>query len=167
MSVIINWIVTFPPDLATALMAMIPILELRAAIPFGIEVFGLSPVEALIMSYLGNAVPAFIVLFGLEAIAKWSNKHVKWCNRCITRFMKRTERTFHGKYKRYGALALFIFTAIPLPVTGVWTASVAAVVFRIKWKYSLPAILLGMVAAGVIVTLVTLFAGGMVRNIIL
>ncbi len=167
MNMIIDWIVNFPPDLATALMAMVPVLELRAAIPFGIEVFGLSPVEAMVMSYLGNAVPAFVILFGLEAIVRWSDRHIKWCNHCITRFMKRTERIFHGKYKRYGALALFIFTAIPLPVTGVWTASVAAVVFRVKWKYSMPAILLGMVVAGIMVTLVTLFAGGVIRNIIL
>ncbi len=151
-----------PPEITTALVAMTPIGELRAAIPLGIEVFGLSPLHAFIVSVVGNAVPVLILIFGLEAITSWCDRHVKWCHRILTRVFVRTERVFRGKYERYGVAALFIFTMIPLPVTGVWTASVAAVLFRIRPRVAIPAILLGMLVAGIIVTFITLGAEGIV-----
>jgi len=145
-----------PAEITTALVAMTPIGELRAAIPLGIEVLGLSPLHALIVSLIGNAVPVLVLVFGLGAITRWCDRHVKWCHRILTRVFARTERVFRGKYERYGVAALFIFTMIPLPITGVWTASVAAVLFRIRPRRAIPAILLGMLVAGVIVTFATL-----------
>jgi len=167
MSMIIEWFTNFPPEVATALISMTPVGELRAGIPIGIEVFDLRPIHAFIVALIGNAVPALLIIFGLEAITRWCDKNVKWCHRILTRVFVRTEKKLRGKYARYGAVALFIFTAIPFPMTGVWTASIAAVLFRINYRYSLPAILLGMLVAGIIVMFVTLGAGGLLRSIIL
>ena len=167
MNIFIEWLVNFPPEIATALISMTPVGELRAGIPIGIEVFNLSPLHAFIVALIGNAIPALLVIFGLEALTQWCDKNVKWCHKIMKKIFERTEKKFQGKYARYGAVALFIFTAIPFPMTGVWTASIAAVLFRIHYRYSLPAILLGMLVAGIIVTFVTLGAGGLFRSIIL
>ena len=154
-------------EIITALLAMTPFGELRAAIPVGIEIFNMTPLHAFIVSIIGNAVPVFVLVFGLRAITRWCDKNVKWCHRILTKVFARTERIFRGKYERYGAVALFLFTMIPFPVTGVWTASVAAVLFKIRPRIAVPAILLGMFVAGIIVSFVTLGAGGLFRVIIL
>ncbi|MFH1142444.1 MAG: small multi-drug export protein [Candidatus Uhrbacteria bacterium] len=156
MSMIIDWFINFPPDVATALISMTPFGELRAGIPIGIEVFDLRPLHALIVALIGNAIPALLVIFGLEAITQWCHRNVSWGERILQKIFERTEKKFQGKYAKYGAVALFVFTAIPFPLTGVWTASIAAVLFRINYRYSLPAILLGMLVAGIIVTFATL-----------
>ena len=71
-------------------------------------------------------------------------------------FCPRPRHKFTGKYQRWGELALVIFVAIPLPMTGAWTGSVAAFIFGIPKKRSLTLISLGIMIAGVIVTLATL-----------
>jgi len=146
----------FSAELATLFLAMTPVGELRAAIPVGIEVFGMSPLHAFIVSIIGNAVPVLVLVFGLQGITDWCDRNLKCCHRILTKIFARTERVFRGKYERYGAVALFLFTMIPLPITGVWTASVAAVLFRIRPRIAIPAILLGMCVAGIIVTFATL-----------
>jgi uncharacterized membrane protein len=150
-------------EIIVFLTAMTPVGELRAAIPVGIEVFGMSPLHTYVISVLGNAVPVLVLVFGLGAITRWCDKNVKWCHRILLKVFARTERVFRGRYERYGAVALFLFTMIPLPVTGVWTASVAAVIFKIRPKVAVPAILLGMLTAGIIVTFVTLGAEGAIK----
>jgi uncharacterized membrane protein len=70
----------------------------------------------------------------------------------------RTRRRTKDKVEKYGALGLVPFVALPLPVTGAWTGVAAAYVFGIKFRYAFPAIALGVVIAGVIVTLASLGA---------
>ena len=64
-------------------------------------------------------------------------------------------RTYHGHYQRYGALALVGLVAVPLPFTGAWTGSVVAWAFRVPPRTAIPLILLGVVIAGVAVTILT------------
>lgn len=167
MTWLLNILINFPPEIATGLLAMLPVGELRAAIPVGVEVFGLKALHVFIIALIGNSIPAFGIIFGLEALTRWCDRNFEWGHRLLTRVFARTERVFHGKYERYGAAALFIFTAVPLPFTGVWTASIAAVLFRIEYKYAIPAILGGMVIAGIIVISLTLGAGGLIRSLFL
>lgn len=167
MSYLLNFLTNFPPDVATFLLAMVPIGELRAAIPVGIEVFGLSPLNSFVVSLLGNSVPVFGLILLLSWFTNWCEGNFQWCHRVLERVFSRTERVFSGKYERYGVMALFLLTAIPFPLTGVWTASVAAVIFRIPKSKALSAILSGMIVAGIIVTFVTLGAGGVIRSVIL
>ena len=56
---------------------------------------------------------------------------------------------------KYGALGLTLFVAIPLPVTGAWTGSLAAIMFDIKPRYAFPAIILGVTIAGIVVSMIT------------
>ncbi len=164
MNNLINFIAQFPPDLATGLLAMIPVGELRLALPVGIEVFGLRPLQSFFVSCLGNAIPALMIVYGLDWGRNWADRHWRWAHRIITRVEKRTDRVTRGKYEKYGLVALFLLTAVPFPLTGVWTASVASVVFNIDPKKSLPAILGGMVVAGIIVLSLTLGAEGVIGS---
>ncbi|MBU0531450.1 small multi-drug export protein [Patescibacteria group bacterium] len=164
MSNIINWLANFPPEVATLLLAMLPIGELRASIPVGIEVFNLRPIVSFIVSIIGNAIPMFVIVYGIEAVTKWAAKNWIWAHRLLEHFYERTERVTREKYQKYGAVALFLLTAIPLPLTGVWTASLATVVFRVPHRKAFPAILLGMIVAGIIVSALTLGTEGLLKT---
>ncbi len=160
----IGFLLQLPPEIATAILAAMPIGELRLSIPVGIEVFGLRPLASFIVSLMGNAVPALIIIFGLEAIRQWADNNFKWFHRRLQWFYARTKKVSQERYEKYGFVALFLLTAIPLPFTGVWTASAAAVIFRIPHKKAFPAIFAGMAVAGIIVSALTLGTEGMLRN---
>ncbi len=167
MSYIIEWLTNFPPEVATLLLAMLPIGELRASIPLGIEFFDLRPLVAFIVSIIGNTIPMFIVVYGVEALAKWADQNWKWFHHCLEHFYERTERVTRVRYQKYGVVALFLLTAIPLPLTGVWTASLATVIFRVPHRKAFPAIILGMIVAGIIVTAITLGSESVIKSLFL
>ncbi|MBI4598679.1 small multi-drug export protein [Candidatus Uhrbacteria bacterium] len=140
-----------PPEIATAVLAMIPITEQQASIPVALQVFGLPLWLAVTASFLGNAVPMLLILRFLPPVLEWAERRSPWIHRhFFTFFHKRRER-FQFSYDKYGAIALCLFIMIPTPFTGVWTASVLAVLFHIRPRYAAPAILLGMAIAGAIV----------------
>ena len=80
-------------------------------------------------------------------------------HRWICRYLDFLDHRHRGAYERWGSMALAVFVAIPLPGTGVWTASVLAVLFGVRKRYGIPAILVGMVGAGLMVLALT--QGGM------
>lgn len=167
MSYVINFLASFPPEIATLLLAMLPIGELRASIPVGIEVFNLRPLVAFIVSIIGNAIPMFVVVYGIETLTKWADRNWKWFHRCLEHFYERTERVTRVRYQKYGVVALFLLTAIPLPLTGVWTASLATVIFRVPHRKAFPAIILGMIVAGIIVSAITLGSESLIKSLFL
>jgi len=133
---------------------MLPIIELRGGIPIGILHFDLQPLKVYALSCLGNMIPVIplVLFFGkleeLLAKNKHSNRLVQWY---VDKVKKRTARV--EKYEMWG-LALFV--AIPLPVTGAWTGSVAAFLMGISWKKAFIAIGCGVLVAGIVVTTITL-----------
>lgn len=144
---------------ATCVMAMIPVVELRGAIPFGLSL-GLMYWEAFLAALIGNLIPVpFIILF-LRRIFEWlKTKSVR-----LARFVERLERIGERKSNtvvKYKILGLFILVAIPLPGTGAWTGSLVAVIMDLRLKNAFPAIALGVVAAGVIVTAVSYGIGAL------
>lgn len=155
---IIQFLDQFPPELATVLLSMLPIAELRLAIPVAANVWLVSPFVALGLALVGNFLPFFPLYFGLEGVRDLTEKHAPWLTRLIDRSIARAERRVREKYARYGALALFLFTALPLPFTGLWTATLAAVALKIPLKYTLAGILPGIFVAGLIVTALTVSA---------
>jgi len=165
MSYIIDFLASFPPEIATLLLAMLPIGELRASIPVGIEVFDLRPTVAFVVSIIGNTIPMFLVIYGFRTLTKWAEQNWKWFDHLLERFYARSERVTRDNYQKYGAVALFLLTAIPFPLTGVWTASLAAVVFRVPHRKAFLAIFSGMVVAGIIVTALTLGTEGLIKTI--
>lgn len=142
-------------DIFIIVISAVPIGELRVALPLALEGYGFSIPRALVDVYVGNALPVLPLLFGLNALTIWSDKHWPFFHRLLDRFFFRTRRRLQGDYQMYGAAALFLFVAIPLPMTGVWTASMAAVIFGMRLRTAAAAILGGMMLAGLIVLLVT------------
>lgn len=143
-------------ELITFIISMVPIFELRGSIPLAVLHFNLPVWKAFLISVAGNIVPVLPLIFYLEPIRKALSR-IRIFNAFFTWFYKHTYRRTE-KVMKYGAMGLSLFVAIPLPVTGAWTGSVAAILFNIKPRYAFPAITLGVVLAGVIVSsLVALF----------
>ena len=133
---------------------MIPVLELRAAIPLGITTFQLPVWETVLAAIIGNLVPVpFLIIFG-EKVLKYFAKFDKFGK--PFRFIIE-----HGEKKAkkvVGALfiGLFLFVAVPLPGTCAWTGALVAITLRLKLKEAFPAIALGVFCAALIMTFVTL-----------
>ena len=136
--------------LMTFLIAMVPVLELRGAIPAGIAA-GLPPAAAAAAAILGNLVPIPSHSFApphfwLAAQIQLGWTEIDWL-----------ERRAHSSriVKKYRTIGLIILVAIPLPGTGAWTGALVAALLDIRMRHALPAIFLGVVIAGAIVTTLT------------
>jgi len=147
-----------PAELATLLIALIPIGELRVAIPVGILSFDLPWWSAYIFAVIGNMIPVFFLLYLLEPVYKFLDKRSPFFHRMFEWVFKRTRRKLEKKVQKYGVWALMLFVMVPLPITGAWTGSIAAFIFGMKYKKALLAIFLGVLIAGVIVTLISVGA---------
>ncbi|MCK4919119.1 MAG: small multi-drug export protein [Candidatus Pacebacteria bacterium] len=141
-----------PPEMATFIISMLPISELRGAIPVAIGIYHIHPMTAYFIAVVGNMVPVFFILKYIDPISKFLMSKSKLFNKFFSWLFVRTRRKYNGKFEKWGALALITFVAIPLPVTGGWTGALAAFVFGIPMKKALPLITLGVMIAGVIMT---------------
>ncbi len=146
----------FPPQIATFLIAMLPIAELRGSIPIALTVYRLDIFSAYIISVVGNITPVVFIIWLLGPVSGYLMERFGLANNFFSWLFRRTRNKFFGRYEIWGDLALIVFVAIPLPITGAWTGSVAAFLFGIPKKKSLLLITIGAMIAGVIVTLVTL-----------
>ncbi|MFH1188258.1 MAG: small multi-drug export protein [bacterium] len=135
--------------------AMLPVTELRAAIPLAISAYGMSWQSALFWALLGNSIITVIVMFCLDPIARFLSKHFSIFERLFTWLFARTRRKHSKLFETWGAVALIVFVAIPLPGTGAWSGTLAAFVFGIKPKKAIPLIIAGLVFAGIAVTILT------------
>ena len=139
--------------LLTFLVAMVPVVELRGAIPFGV-VRGLNLWTAIIASVLGNLVPVpFIILF-IRRIFAWMRAHMPKLDGLVTRMEKKADKN-RAAVEKYAFWGLAILVAIPLPGTGAWTGALVAAMMEMRLKRAFPAIVIGVVIAGVIVSVVT------------
>jgi len=146
-----------PPQLATFLIAMVPISELRAAIPIGIKAYHLSIWSAYFWSVLGNLVPMILILLILEPVADFLSRHFRIFHKFFEWLFEHTRKRGAKKFEKWGEAAVFVLTATPIPLLGGWTGPLAAFVFNIKLKKSIPLVILGCMAAGVIVTVFTIW----------
>lgn len=153
----INLFKTVPPEVATMLIAMLPIAELRIAIPVALGGYKLSVPSAYFFSVLGNFIPAMIILKFIGPISDWLSEKSDSMKRFFSWLFERTRGKFKGNYSKYGEAALVIFIAIPLPMTGAWTGSLAAFLFGIPPKRAMLLVFAGIAIAGIIVTIVTRF----------
>lgn len=144
-----------PAELATVLISMLPIVELRGAIPVAIGSYHLSVMQSFLWAVAGNMVPAFFVLYFFEKFYQFITLHVNGAKRFFDWLFERTRKKFNHHYDKHGALALLLFVAIPLPMTGVWTASIAAFLLGLKARVAVPYLLGGVIIAGIIVTLIS------------
>lgn len=136
--------------LMTFLVSMLPIVELRGAIPIGTGL-GLNLWWTLIISIIGNLIPVpFIILFA-RPIIRWL-KRTKLFSPVALWLENKVEKN-KEKITKYEKLGLFLFVAIPLPGTGAWTGSLVASFLEMRIKDSFPAIIGGVIGAGIIMTL--------------
>lgn len=142
----------FGKMLMTFGIAMVPVLELRGAIPAGIAA-GLPPAAACAAAILGNLVPVPFIMLLIRRIFRWLRRGRWWGPR-----IEALERRAHLKgrvVKKYRTLGLVILVAVPLPGTGAWTGALVADVLDLRMRTALPAIALGVLIAGVVVTALT------------
>ena len=134
-------------------LAMVPVFELRGAIPVGVAA-GLPFWIVFITAILGNLLPVpFLILF-TRRVFEWLRKKSAFLERLVSRLEKKAAAK-EDLLKKYELLGLCILVAIPLPGTGAWTGSLVAAVLDIRLKHAFPAIALGVLIAAVIVSVVT------------
>ena len=147
------------PETVTFLISMLPISELRGALPYGLSQ-GLSPWKAYSIAVAGNIVPVLPLLLGLKKISalaqRWT-KGEKLLHWTLGRAEKRQDLV-----KKYGFAGLIVLVAIPFPVTGAWTGTLVSFLLSIETKYAFLAICIGVGLAGIIVLLASLGVIGLV-----
>lgn len=152
---LLNFLVDVPAEWAVLFMAMVPVVELRGALPLALTYYHLNIVSAYLLSVLGNLLPVIFILLYIGSVSDWLIKNSRLFNKFFDWLFRRTRHKITKQYEKYGLMALAIFVAIPLPMTGAWTGALAAWLFGVKIKKAFLAISVGVLIAGVIVALVT------------
>jgi uncharacterized membrane protein len=142
---------SLPPWLAVLLLAMVPLTELRGAIPFGVLVLKLSALEAFVFATLGNLIVVPILVLLLEPVSVWTRSRIKLVDRVLVWLFARTRRRLGPSFERIRDFALVSFVGVPLPGTGSWSGALAGFVFGVPRSRQIPLIGAGVVMAGVIV----------------
>ncbi|MFQ5975066.1 MAG: COG2426 family protein [Candidatus Hydrothermarchaeales archaeon] len=154
-NILLDIIKGLPHEVAVMVTAMLPFAELRGAIPMALWVYGMNPVKAYVLAVVGNIIPVVPLLIFLEPVEQRLRRFSIF-DAFFEWLFTRTHARTNEKIQKYGAIGLVPFVAIPLPVTGAWTGVAASYIFGIKFKYAFPAIVLGVLIAGVIVTLASM-----------
>ena len=142
-------------ELWTIVYSAIPVTELRATIPLAITVWHVKPLTAFILAVIGNSLPILVIILGLNKIVQLAERYSKFWTRVIEAVFRRTRRKTSQQFEKYGLLALCLFVAVPLPMTGAWTGAIAAWLFGVPARKAFWPIFAGVIIAGVIVTVLT------------
>ena len=137
----------------TFLVSILPIVELRGAIPIG-AAMGLAGPVCILVSIIGNMIPVPLIVIFCRRVFAWMRKKSAWLGRRADWFENRAKVKGAGLY-RSKLVGLMIFVAIPLPGTGAWTGAIIAAILDIRLKNALPAIYSGVVIAGILVAGIT------------
>lgn len=139
--------------LLTILFAMIPIFELRGAIPAAVWGYHINPIVAYIIAVIGNMIPVPFIFFFARRVLEWG-KDKRFIGKFFTWCLKKGEsggEKLQAKAGRGLYWALLLFVGIPLPGTGAWTGTLAASFLNMDFKKSIIAAVGGVALAGVIV----------------
>ena len=148
---LVSLLVGLPPGLVTLLIGALPIAEVRGAIPVGVAL-KLSLRESFFWACLGNLLPVIPLLLFLDGISAWLSHFSSW-KRFFNWVFTRTAAKA-SIVQRYEALGLALFVAVPLPMTGAWAGCAAAFLFKLPFRLAFPAIVAGVLMAGLIVSAV-------------
>jgi len=147
--------------LVTLIISMIPIIELRGAIPIAVLTFKLSYIEAFAVSFIGNIIPVYFIvkyirpIFDLLRKLKIFRVIIDWITEKATRKISENKRL-----QTATLLGIYLFVAIPLPGTGAWTGALIANFLDLPPKKAVPPIYAGVFTAGVIMLILTAIANG-------
>ena len=141
--------------LFTMLVSMVPIIELRGGVPFGVAVLGLPSYLAFPAAVIGNLIPAPFIIVYIRRVFELMRKYLPWLNGIVDKLEKKAHLKGQ-KVQKYQYLGLWLFVAIPLPGTGAWTGALVACIMDLRLKSALPAIFSGVLIAGAIVSAITM-----------
>ena len=147
-----NWLRArgLSPELVVVVIAALPIVELRGAVPVGILFFCMPWWQAVLWAVIGNIAPIIVVLLLLERIVAWLS-HIPLFRRFFEWLFARA-RSKSESIQKYEFWGLATFVGIPLPGTGAWTGAVAAEVLGLSYWKSLLSIFVGVLMAATVVT---------------
>lgn len=134
--------------LFTMLVSMLPVIELRGGLPFGVAL-GLPYYLAFPAAVAGNLIPAPFIIVYIRRIFALMRKYLPRLNGLVDKLEKKAHLK-GKKVQKYQYLGLWLFVAIPLPGTGAWTGSLAAAFLGMRLKKAMPAVVLGVLTAGCI-----------------
>lgn len=134
----------------TFLISIVPVIELRGGIPYAVSQ-GLDPWIAFAASVLGNMLPVPFILLFIRKILQWMKRYPR-LGKIAIKLEERAQRK-STKVKKSELIGLCILVAIPLPGTGAWTGALVAALMEMRLKRAVPTIFLGVLIAGILVTL--------------
>ncbi|MCI8436611.1 MAG: small multi-drug export protein [Lawsonibacter sp.] len=137
----------------TMLVSMLPVIELRGGIPFGVAL-GLPYYLAFPAAVAGNLIPAPIIVVYIRRIFMLMRRHLPRLNFLVDRLEKKAHLK-GKKVQKFQYLGLWLFVSIPLPGTGAWTGAMAAAFLDMRLKKAMPAITMGVLTAGGIMLALT------------
>ncbi|WP_242975121.1 COG2426 family protein [Anaerovirgula multivorans] len=139
-------------ELMVLLIAAMPLVEVRGAIPIGVSL-GMHPIHATLLGILGSLIPVPFLLIFIKPIFTYL-KDRKFFHYLVDKTIKRTLKKSE-KIRKYSIVGLIMFVAVPLPTTGIWSGCLAAILFNIPFRYAFPAIATGAAIAGTIMFILT------------
>ena len=139
----------------TMLVSMIPVVELRGGLPFGVAL-GLPYPLAFAASVIGNLLPVPFIVVYIRRILRWMRTRFRKMDGFVS-FLEKKAHLKGRKVTRYKYLGLLLFVGIPLPGTGAWTGALAAAFLDMPLRRALPSIVLGVLLAGCIMGALTFF----------
>ncbi|MGM9614716.1 MAG: COG2426 family protein [Oscillospiraceae bacterium] len=141
-------------SLVTFIISMLPVVELRLAIPIGASM-GLPVWKAAVISVVGNILPVPFIIAFIRVIMDWLKTISKPMQRFVAWLEKKATGPKADRVRRYEFWGLLLFVAIPLPGTGAWTGALVAALLDVRMRRAIPPIVIGVLVAAVIVSLAT------------
>lgn len=138
-----------PSELVVMMISSMPILELRGGLPVAYGVYDFSFTKSYLLSVVGNTLPVIPLLLLFQPISNWFMRF-KWYEHMYTWLYERTMKK-SSNVEKFGALGLILFTAVPLPTTGAYSACLAAGIFAIRFRYAFLSIFVGILIAGIVI----------------
>ena len=139
--------------LLTVLVSMVPVVELRGGIPFGVGV-GLPVWAAFLAAVIGNLIPVPFIIVYIRRIFQWMRRRIPRLNRMVDA-LERKAHLKGQKVTKYKYLGLMLFVAVPLPGTGAWTGSLAAAFLDMPLRKAIPSVVAGVLVAGAAISVLT------------
>ncbi len=140
-----------PNEAKVLILGAMPVSELRGAIPLGLFL-DIPVMKTALLAVAGNIIPVVPLLLFLGPVSEWFTAKHELFKRFFDWLFERTRR-HSDKIEKYEALGLILFVAIPLPMTGAWSGSIAAFIFGIRFWRAFPCIIIGILIAATLVTL--------------
>lgn len=144
------------------LISMVPLIELRGAIPVAVGMdLGLPEWLVLLIAIIGNLIPVPLIYFFARKVLEWGSKckwkaFKKFCDFCLKKGEKGGKKLLKKAGNGGTYFALFLFVAIPVPGTGAWTGTLAASILNLDFKKTMLSIVFGVLTAGLIMLAVSL-----------